>query len=64
MVLRDEPGWINFQSLIFINSSFRKKYKEMTQLPSELHPYAAALQSEVHNAILIDQKGAYTFGKR
>lgn len=25
VVLRDEPRWINFQSLIFINSSFRKK---------------------------------------
>ena len=64
VVLRDEPGWINFQSLIFINSSFRKKYKEVTQLPSELNLWVAALQSQVHNAILIDQEGTHTFSKR
>lgn len=58
-------GWINFQSLIFINSSFRKKkYKEMTQLPSELHPWAAVLQSQVHNVILIDQERAHTFSEK
>lgn len=55
--IKAEPGWINFQSLIFINSSFRKKYKEMTQLPSEHHCRATALQSQVHNTILIDQEG-------
>ena len=31
----------------------------MTQLPSELHPRAAALQSQVHSATLIDQAGAH-----
>lgn len=33
----------------------------MTQLPSELHRRAAALQLEVHSAMLIDQAGAHTF---
>lgn len=36
----------------------------MTQLPSELHPRAAALQSQVHSATLIDQEGAHAFSKR
>lgn len=36
-----------------------KKYKEMTQLPSELHPRAA-----VHSAMLIDQAGHIPLAKR
>lgn len=36
----------------------------MTQLPSELHPRAAALQFEVHSAMLIDQAGHIPLAKR
>lgn len=36
----------------------------MTQLPSELHPRAAALQSQVHNAILINQARAHTSSEK
>lgn len=59
-----EAGWINFESLIFINSSVREKYKEMTQLPSELHCGATALQFQVHNTILIDQEGVNPYEER
>lgn len=62
--IKAEAGWINFESLIFINSSVREKYKEMTQLPSELHCRATALQSQVHNALLIDQEEANPYEGR
>lgn len=58
-----EAGWINFESLIFINLSVREKYKEMTQLPSELRCRATALQSQVHNT-LIDQEGVNPYEGR
>ena len=41
-----------------------KKYKEMTQLPSELHPRAAAWQFGVHSAMLIDRAGHIPLAKR
>lgn len=55
--IKAEPGWINFQSLIFINSGCReKKYKAMTQLPLELQCRAIALQSQAHATVSIDQE--------
>lgn len=62
--IKAEAGWINFESLIFINSSVREKYKEMTQLPPELRCRATALQPQVHNALLIDQEEANPYEGR